>query len=174
MSYFFDKERNMKLIKECIPYFIIIVVVICIRAFFITPVRVQGTSMVPTLEDKQILLLNKWNHDYDRFQIVVLDYHGTKLVKRIVGLPKEHVSYKNEKLYINDKEVKETFQHGKTGDFKLEELGYDEIPEGYYFVMGDNRMNSTDSRTIGLVSQEDIMGTTNFSIFPFNHFGTVK
>lgn len=174
MSYFFDKGCNMKFIKECIPYIIIIIVVICIRIFLITPVRVQGTSMVPTLEDKQILLLNKWNHKYDRFQIVVLDYHGTKLVKRIVGLPKEHVSYKNEKLYINDKEVKETFKHGETGDFKLEELGYDEIPEGYYFVMGDNRMNSTDSRTIGLVSQEDIMGTTNFSIFPLNHFGTIK
>lgn len=164
----------MKLLKECIPYIIIIAVVILIRVFLITPVRVQGTSMVPTLEDKQILLLNKWNHNYERFQIVVLDYHGTKLVKRIVGLPGDNVAYKKGKLYINDKEVKETFQHGKTGDFKLEELGYDEIPNDYYFVMGDNRMNSTDSRTIGLVAKKDILGTTNFSLFPFNRFGLIK
>lgn len=164
----------MKLLKECIPYIIIIAVVILIRTFLITPVRVQGTSMVPTLEDKQILLLNKWNHNYERFQIVVLDYHGTKLVKRIVGLPGDNVFYQKGKLYINDKEVKETFQHGKTGDFKLEELGYDEIPNDYYFVMGDNRMNSTDSRTIGLVAKKDILGTTNFSLFPFNRFGSIK
>ncbi len=164
----------MKLLKECIPYIIIIAVVILIRTFLITPVRVQGTSMVPTLEDKQILLLNKWNHNYERFQIVVLDYHGTKLVKRIVGLPGDNVFYQKGKLYINDKEVKETFQHGKTGNFKLEELGYDEIPNDYYFVMGDNRMNSTDSRTIGLVAKKDILGTTNFSLFPFNRFGSIK
>lgn len=164
----------MKYLKELLPYIIIVIAVIVVRYFFITPVRVQGTSMVPTLKDKQILLLNKWDKSYEQFQIVVLDYNGTKLVKRIVGLPGDYVSYQDGKLYINKKEVKETFKHGNTEDFKLEELGYDKIPDDYYFVMGDNRMNSTDSRTIGLVSDKQILGTTSFSLFPFSRFGMIK
>ena len=59
----------------------------------------------------------------------------------------------------------------ETYDFSLEDLGYETLPDGYYFVMGDNRTNSTDSRVIGLVSAEDIEGTTNFVIFPLNKFG---
>lgn len=164
----------MKFLKEFIPYLFIIIIVVLIRSFIVTPVRVQGSSMIPTLKDKQILLLNKWDKTYDRFSIVVLNYNNTKLVKRVVGLPGDYISYKDNKLYINKKEVKEKFKHGKTENFKLEELGYDKIPDDYYFVMGDNRSNSTDSRVIGLVSKKDILGTTNLSLFPFNRFGIIK
>ena len=61
-----------------------------------------------------------------------------------------------------------------TYDFDLRELGFDEIPIGYYFVMGDNRTNSKDSRIIGLVSEKDILGSTNLIIFPFNKFGSIN
>lgn len=164
----------MKWIKELIPYIIIIIVVIVIRMYIVTPVIVDGTSMVPTLKDNQVLLLKKYDNSYNRFDIVVLNYNGNKLVKRIIGLSGDTVKYKDGKLYINDKEVKENFNHGKTDDFILEEIGYDEIPKDYYFVMGDNRTNSTDSRSIGLIHKSDINGTTSFSIFPFNRFGTIK
>lgn len=164
----------MKFLKEFIPYLFIIIIVVLIRSFIVTPVRVQGSSMIPTLKDKQILLLNKWDKTYDRFSIVVLNYNNTKLVKRVVGLPGDYISYKDNKLYINNKEIKEKFKHGETENFKLEELGYDKIPDDYYFVMGDNRSNSTDSRVIGLVFKKDILGTTNLSLFPFNRFGIIK
>lgn len=164
----------MKLVKQSLPYIIIIIVVILIRTFLVTPVRVRGTSMVPTLKNGEIMILNKWDHQYERFDIVVLKYGNTKLIKRIIGVPGETVKYENKKLYINEKYIKEDFQHKKTEDFILEEIGYTTIPKGFYFVMGDNRTNSTDSRSIGLVSEKDILGTTNFAIFPFSEFGIVK
>ena len=83
------------------------------------------------------------------------------------------MEYKDNKLYIDDKYIEEDFlkNNQETYDFKLEEIGYKKIPKGYYFVMGDNRTNSTDSRYIGLISEKDIEGTTNFAIFPLNKFG---
>ncbi len=160
----------MKLFKELLPYIMIVVVVVAIRAFIATPVRVDGASMNPTLEDGEILILKKYDRSLERFDIVVLDYNGEKLVKRVIGLPGEKIAYKDNKLYVDGKRVKEPFEHEVTDDFELEE----QIPEGYYFVLGDNRINSTDSRMIGAISKEQIQGTTNFSIFPFDKFGTVK
>ena len=160
----------MKLFKELLPYIMIVVVVVLIRAFIATPVRVDGASMNPTLEDGEILILKKYDRSLERFDIVVLDYNGEKLVKRVIGLPGEKIAYKDNKLYVDGKRVKEPFEHEVTDDFELEE----QIPEGYYFVLGDNRINSTDSRMIGAISKEQIQGTTNFSIFPFDKFGTVK
>lgn len=161
---------EMKLFKELLPYIMIVVAVVAIRALIATPVRVDGASMNPTLVDGEILILKKYDRSLKRFDIVVLDYNGEKLVKRVIGLPGEKIAYKDNKLYVNGKRVKETFEHEITDDFELEE----KIPEGYYFVLGDNRINSTDSRMIGAISKEQIQGTTNFSIFPFDKFGTVK
>lgn len=161
---------EMKLFKELLPYIMIVVVVVAIRAFIATPVRVDGASMNPTLEDGEILILKKYDRSLERFDIVVLDYNGEKLVKRVIGVPGEKIAYKDNKLYVDGKRVKEPFEHEVTDDFELEE----QIPEGYYFVLGDNRINSTDSRMIGAISKEQIQGTTNFSIFPFDKFGTVK
>lgn len=164
----------MKFFKEIYPYVIIVIVVILIRSFIVTPVRVKGDSMVPTLKNGEILLLQKWDHSFKRFDIVVVDYDGTRLVKRVIGMPGDHIAYQNQILYVNDKKVKENFKHGKTDDFKLEELGYDIIPDDYYLVIGDNRTNSTDSRVLGLISGKDMLGKTGFVIFPFQQFGKAK
>ena len=89
-------EGNMKFIRSLIPYIIIIVVVVFIRTFIITPVKVNGTSMYPTLEGDEIMLLNKLGA-IDRFDIVVLKLDGEQnnLIKRIIGLPGETVEIKN-------------------------------------------------------------------------------
>ena len=161
----------MKLFKEILPYLIIIVIVVIIRTFIITPVRVNGDSMKPILVDKEIVLLKKYDKNYKRFDIVVFNDKRGHLIKRIVGLPGETLYYSNNKLFVNGKYIKEDFlgPNEETYDYELEEV----IPEGYYFVMGDNRDNSTDSRIIGLVSEEDILGTTSFVLYPFNRFGNI-
>lgn len=163
----------MKILKEIIPYVVIVVVVLIIRTYIVTPVKVQGDSMVPTLKDKEILLLKKYDTKYERFDIIVFKTDDSKLVKRVIGLPGEHVKYVDNKLYINNKIVKDVVIE-KTEDFDLNSIGHNKIPEGYYFVLGDNRDNSTDSRLIGLISEKTILGTTNFSVFPFSNFGKIK
>lgn len=164
----------MKFLKEIFPFVVIVVAVILFRTFIITPVRVDGHSMDPTLEHNEILLLKKYDRNFERFSIVVIDYQGEKLIKRIVGLPNEHVRYEGNTLYINGVEVKEDFIDTTTSYFDLKNIGYDVIPEGYYFVVGDNRSNSKDSRVIGLISKKDIIGTVDFALFPFRRFGKVK
>ncbi len=151
----------MKIVKEAIPYVIILLMVILIRTFIVTPVIVSGTSMNSTLKDGEILLLNKFDKTYERNDIVVFDYEDSKLVKRIIGLPGETIEYKDGILYINGEETEDLFA-SITHDYKLDEV----IPEGYYFVMGDNRNNSSDSRIIGLIDEESINGTTTFSLWP--------
>ena len=166
------KQKASGVLKATLPYIVIVIVVALIRTFIITPVQVDGMSMYPTLDHKEILILKKYDKSYDRFDIVVFNYNDTKLIKRVIGLPGDYVEYKNNKLYINGKHVKEYFlTDEETYDFSLKDLGYKTIPKGYYFVMGDNRTNSKDSRIIGLISAKDIEGTTNFAVFPLNKFG---
>lgn len=168
-----------KIIKEIIPYIVIIFVVIIIRTFIITPVQVDGLSMYPTLNDNEILMLKKYDKNYKRFDIVVLKYQNEKLIKRIIGLPGEHIKYVDNKLYVNNKEVKENFKkNSKTNDFDISVL-FDEgeiikIPDNYYLVLGDNRNNSTDSRIIGFISKDQIEGKVKVAIFPLNKFGKIK
>ncbi len=160
----------MKFLKELLPYLIIIVVVVFIRTFIATPVRVDGSSMVPTLKNNDILILNKLARNYKRFDIVVVRAHNAKLVKRIIGLPGESIEYKDNKLYINGKVIKDVTPE-ETDDFSLEELyGMKKIPDGYYFVMGDNRDGSSDSRDyrIGLIKKENILGKTILRLWPLN------
>ena len=165
-----------KLINELYPYVIIVVVVVLFRTYIATPVRVDGDSMKDTLHNNDILILNKLDKSYKRFDIVVVKYNNTKLVKRIIGLPGENISYKDNELYINNKKYKD-IETSRTNDYTLEELyALEKIPDNYYFVMGDNRGNSLDSRDyrVGLIKKEDIVGVTIFRLFPFHKIGAVK
>ena len=158
-----------KFVKEYVPYIVIIILVLVIKRYVVTPIRVNGPSMLPTLKDKDIMILNEVGyriHGLKRFDIVVLDYKGEKLIKRVIGLPGEKIEYKDNKLYVNGKVLKEDFLHADTEDF--DEI---KVEKDRYFVLGDNRVNSTDSRIIGTVSIKDIRGTTKLTIYPFGRFG---
>ena len=165
-----------KFIKEIYSYVLIVVFVILFRSYIATPVRVDGDSMNDTLINNDILILNKMDKKYERFDIVVINYNNTKLVKRIIGLPGENIEYKDNTLYINDKEYKD-IETSRTKDFSIKELyEVEKIPEDTYFVMGDNRNNSLDSRDyrVGFINKDDIVGVTVFRIYPFNSIGSVK
>ena len=161
----------MKIIKELIPYLVIILVVLVIRTFVITPIVVQGASMEPTLLGNEVMILKKYDTSYERFDIVVVDksVEGDNLIKRVIGLPGETIRYTDGKLYINDKVVKDKYAYGITNDFREIKLGKDE-----YFVMGDNRGVSLDSRVLGIIKHNEIEGTVGIVIYPFNKIGKVK
>ena len=158
-------------IKEFLPYFIVILVVIFIKIFVFSPIRVTGASMNPTLNDKDIMILDEISYRFseiERFNIVVVKEENEYLIKRIIGLPGEKIEYKDNKLYIDGKYVKEDFKHMETMDFSTT-LGEDE-----YFIMGDNRTNSTDSRIFGPISRDEIIGKTSLTILPISRFGNKR
>lgn len=161
----------LKIIKELIPYVIIVLVVFLIRTFIVTPIFVQGDSMVPTLKGNELMILKKYDKDYERFDIVVVKkgVYKDNLIKRVIGLPGEKIEYSHGKLYIDDKEVKDVHAYGDTDSFKSITLKDNE-----YFVMGDNREVSLDSRILGPVTKDDIKGTVGIIIYPFNRIGKVK
>lgn len=157
------------IIKEYLPYAIIIVVVVLIRTFLITPARVSGDSMDDTLINKEIVLVNKiylTTSEIKRYDIVVVKYNDEYLIKRVIGLPNERIEYYENKLYVNDIE-KTDMKFESTEDFHFVTKA-DE-----YFVMGDNRDVSKDSRYFGAVKKEDITGMVNFIIYPFDKFGVI-
>ena len=164
---------------------------IAIRTFLFSPISVQGASMMPTYEDGDRVIVNKigkFINDFDRFDIIVFKAtESENYIKRIIGVPGDHVEYKDDELYINGEKYEEPYleqyklqlnDNGDlTYDFKLEEkTGFSHIPEGYYFVLGDNRRESNDSRnpSVGLISKDEILGKASIRFYPIDSIGGVK
>ena len=156
---------------EWLPYIIIILAVILIRSFLFTPIRVNGTSMYPTLKQNDLMILNKigLSGDINRWDIVVFKEDNKYIIKRVIALPSESVAYIDGKLYINKKQVDDNYSLSNTNDFNEIYLKDDE-----YFVMGDNRTVSADSRSIGPITKDQILGKTKFRFYPFNKIGNVE
>ena len=159
-------------IREYSSYVLCIVAVLFFKDFFYTPVLVDGDSMYSTLHTNDIMILSKISKrlgGLKRFDIVVVEENNKYLIKRIIGLPGETLEYKDNKLYINGEYVEENFLKDDviTKDYKLEF----KIPEDFYFVMGDNRPVSFDSRRLGCFSTNRIKGKANLTVYPFSRFG---
>lgn len=168
-----------KTFKTIMSYLLIIVLVILIRIFFIDPVRVDGGSMDTTLANGQVMILNKIvykRNDVKRYDIVVVNEGDKSIIKRVIGLPGETIEYKDNKLYINGKETSDPYSSTETDDFSITDIGHTKIPGDCYFVMGDNRANSLDSRypTVGVVRKNQIVGRAKLRIWPINKLGIVK
>ena len=157
--------------KEYFSYAIIIVLVLLFEKFVATPIKVDGSSRFGTLHDGDIMILNIICYRFspvERFDILVIDDGDEYLIKRVIGLPGETIEYIDSQLYINGKKIKENYGSKKTEDFKTK------VPKDSYFVLGDNRTNSRDSRYYGAFLKKKILGKTKITIFPFNRFGNKK
>ncbi|WP_409253681.1 signal peptidase I [Bacillus sp. SCS-153A] len=159
-----------------------------IRYFLFTPIVVDGLSMMPTLHNGDRMIVNKLSYSVgepDRFDIIVFHAPEQKdYIKRVIGLPGDTIEYKNDVLYINGKaydepyleEYKEQIDGGLlTEDFTLQEkIGQDTVPENTLFVMGDNRRFSKDSRHIGVVDVDEVIGSTNIIYWPIKDIEVIK
>ena len=158
-----------KVIKELIPYIVIVIVVVLIRSFIATPVRVDGDSMNKTFKNGDILILYKLSK-IKRFDVIVL--HETdddeKIIKRVIGMPGDTVAIKDGEIYINDKKIEDKYAYGMTSDYDRITLKSDE-----YFTLGDNRLISKDSRYFGPIKEKEIKGKVVFRLFPFSKFGKI-
>lgn len=162
------KEKIKKFLKEYFPYIIVIIMVILIKQFVISPIIVNGESMMKTLHDKDVMILDRISYRtkaIKRFDIVVIDEGNEYIIKRVIGMPGEEVTCDNGNIYINGKKIKDSYGYGKTDNF------YYKVPKGEYYVLGDNRENSMDSRYFGSFKKKDILGKTNLILFPFKRFG---
>jgi len=165
------KDKVINILKELIPYILIIIVVLLFKRYIVSPIRVNGQSMYPTLKNSDMMILNETSYyfkDIKRFDIVVVDAKDELIIKRVIGLPGETISYKDNTLYINGKKVEEKYSYGITDDFEPVKL------KDEYFVMGDNRQNSLDSRYFGPFKKKYIRGKTNLIFLPFDRMGKVK
>ena len=152
---------------------IIIIIAILLFLYVVSITQVVGSSMSPTLENQEILILNKIKYklfDIKRGDIISLSYDDTKyLIKRVIGLPGDYIYISNNALYINGNKYEEEYLKEDTMEnFKLEDIGYSVIPDNYYLVLGDNRNDSLDSREIGLINKKDIMGEIMIRFWPLN------
>ena len=129
---------------------------------------VEGSSMEPNLHDKQLMILVKaayWCTDPARGDVIVFRYPldpQREFVKRVIGLPGETIECKGGVVYIDGKPIEEPYVQGTTYDFAAT------VPEGFYFVMGDNRQGSSDSRVFGPVPRQDIIGRVYFRYWPLS------
>lgn len=161
-------------IIDFVKLIIVIVVILFLMIYVVSITQVVGNSMSSTLQNGDILVLNKIKYrfmDIKRGDIISLEYADTKyLIKRVIGLPGDSVSIKNNTLYINDKVYVENYldEGLEYDDFELSSLGYNTIPDNMYLVLGDNREDSLDSREIGLISKEEVIGKVAFRIWPLN------
>ena len=173
------EEKKKMIIKETISWILTlgaaVVIALCIRGFVFEPVIVDGSSMMDTLQDHEIMFVTKFDYLFGEPQsgdIVICKYpESTKnFVKRLIGLPGDTLEIKNNVVYRNGEALPETYLTPERndspfyGNMALRTLGDDE-----YFVMGDNRDNSRDSRSssVDTLTRSQIKGHVRYVFFPF-------
>lgn len=183
-----EEKHGLKyeLIDLLKTFVICFVSVFLITTFIVKPVRVDGKSMFPTLDNGEIGLMNVFSVKFQtvkRLDVVVVYNKETKenWVKRVIGLPGDTVYAKDDVVYVNglpldepyldSAYVKQIHDRGDkfTDDFDKVTLGKDE-----YFLMGDNRIVSYDSRRVGPFTRDEIRGKDVYVLFPFNEMKMVR
>lgn len=156
----------------------LIVVAACavlVATIFMPVLQIYGTSMTPTLNEGEIVVSLKGS-DYERGDIVGFYYGNKLLIKRCIGKPGEWIRIdKNGNVYVNDEKLEEPYLTEKAlGDCDIE-FPY-QVPDGKWFLMGDHRSTSVDSRNsvVGCVSDEQMVGRIVFKIWPLSEFGSIE
>src|SRR5574341_1564358 len=138
---------------------------------------VDGQSMEPNLHTGQFLIVSRLSYKFgppQRGDIIVFDFPGNPMddyVKRIIGLPGENVTIENGHVYINGQQLKEPYLTEPMAAVPYRQSW--DVPEGQYFVMGDNRSHSSDSRSWGTLPEHLIIGKAWFSYWPPQHWGII-
>ena len=148
-----------------------------IIVFLYQPVKVEGTSMAPLLSDQERIFINKLVYRFEpieRGDVVVFWYpldRSKSFIKRVVGLPGETVEMRQGRVYVDGKRLEEPYVPPKYADVST--YGPIRVPPDEYFVMGDHRVSSNDSRVFGSVASRFIYGKAVFAYWPVERFGSI-
>lgn len=174
------RESNTHILEWFDALIFALTLVLVVLLVFVRTVHVDGTSMVPTLQDRDQLLARSFLYTPQRGDIVVVDgytSYGEPLVKRVIGVGGDTVDidFETGEVSVNGKVLDEPYISAPTTrqfDVRFPVT----VPEGYLFLMGDNRPDSKDSRDtdIGFIDERDILGKAFFRLVPFNKFGMVE
>lgn len=172
-----------------------VVIVAVIRLFLFEPFIVDGESMEPNFHSQERVIVNLLVYKFSEPKfgdVIVLNVpeEGRRFIKRVIGVPGDKIRLEGDQLYINDvlvdqpflaEAIAESAANGETYNgvgesFNFPNAMYQDnvVPEGMYFVLGDNRSNSKDSRAIGFVPEENIIGRTDVVMWPLDKFEFVK
>jgi len=149
-----------------------------IIVFLYQPVKVEGTSMAPLLSDQERIFINKFVYRFEpieRGDVVVFWYpldRSKSFIKRVVGLPGEEVEIRQGIVYVNGIALQEPYVPPQYED--LSDFGPTRVARDSYFVMGDHRISSNDSRVFGPVPSRFIYGRAVFAYWPVDHFGSLS
>jgi signal peptidase I len=149
-----------------------------IIVFLYQPVKVEGTSMAPLLSDQERIFINKFVYRFEPIQrgdVVVFWYpldHSKSFIKRVIGLPGETVQIRQGAVYVDGNIVPEPYVPRQYED--VSDFGPVRVEMDHYFVMGDHRISSNDSRVFGSVASRFIYGRAVFAYWPVDHFGSLS
>lgn len=156
---------------------IAVALAVIIRVFILAPFFIPSGSMIPTLMEGDRIIASKITYRFTapkRGDIIVFKYpvdNKTDYVKRLIGLGGETVELKNNRLYINGQMMPENYL---PQGVRLDNFGPEKVPEGEYFMMGDNRTNSSDSRSWGTLPRKNIIGKALFTYWPLNRIHILR
>lgn len=164
---------------------IAVILAIFIRTFLFSPTIVDGQSMMSTLHNGEFLIVNKFVYhigEPKRGDIVI--FHATEqkdYIKRVIGVAGDRIEMRDDQLYINGEPVDEPYLeemkkywYDIEGTVFTQDFVVESVPEGTVYVLGDNRRNSTDSRIIGPIPIEKIVGRADLSIWPLSNIRFLK
>jgi signal peptidase I len=153
-------------------------IAVFIVIFVVQPVKVEGTSMQPQLVDQERIFVNRFIYrfkDIHRGDVIVFWYpkdHRKSFIKRVVGVPGNEVEIRGGSVYVNGAKIDEPYLKPEFRDYRSFRKVI--VPPGEYFVLGDHRNSSNDSRSWGYVAQPLIYGKAVFSYWPFSRLGPVE
>ncbi len=158
--------------------FVSLIVSAFIIVFLYQPVKVEGTSMLPGLDDQERIFINKFVYNFEpieRGDVVVFRYPretAKSYIKRVIGVPGDHVRIDDGQVYVNGRRLREPYVPAHFSDDRsFSELI---VPRNAYFLLGDHRSSSSDSRDFGPVSRRYIYGKAVFGYWPVERVGIVK
>ncbi len=176
-----NKKEKTSWIRELYEWVqaiaVAVVLALIINQFIFALVQVEGNSMLPTLQHQERLVITKLFYKPKAKDIVVVKSHelGKHIIKRVIAVPGDVIDIDSSTgdVMVNGEVLEEPYILEKLRSAGAANIYPLTIPEEHVFVMGDNRNNSSDSRNLGLISYDDIVGRASLRVMPFSRFGTL-